>query len=247
MGKEAYVSKALLALSPIVKFVDKKFSVPYYKKEVHGEHYYLWRNKIESGTLLLTNTLGPGSNLINPSDINHLGIYFGAGLKSYLKLMIKNIETTAKLITDVEEYESQMEIHGRLSRYLDDHPNLNDEIRYVIEATGKGVIATDLVSFLTSKDLVVGKKATFCSASEAKQASTLSLYDLGKPYDYAFSHDEKAKYCFEVGADAYEKAVKNKVLKRVEYKIFGIKVYDVFLSASFETEDWETVFDSRKI
>lgn len=236
LEKKSMVSRILLFLSPIVKWIDIKLSVPYHHKKVTGEHYFLWRNAIEAGTVFLTNTLGAGSNLINPSEINHAGIYFGKGLLDYINDVIE----MKKLETDEVSIDLVKRLQGILNSY-----NVRNEINYVLEATGRGVIPTDLVSFLTSKDLVLGKKPTFCSPELALDASRIAVYDLGKEYDYSFSHAEDTKYCFEVCGDAYERIVEGKKLKRIEYKIFGMKVHDVFLSDTFRTGDWETVFDSK--
>ena len=236
--KKSWASRFLLFLSPVVKFIDKKLAIPYSQKLVTGIHYLLWRDSINAGTIFLTNTLGPGSNLINPSDINHLGIYFGRGLRTF---MVSTIEYYSNCY---DEY--AMDLVKRLRHILDIY-NVRDSILYVLEATSHDVIPTDLISFLTSKDLVVGKQATFCSSNLSLDASRVAVYDLGKQYDYSFSHADDTKYCFEVGADAYEKVVEGKKLKRVEYRIFGMKVHEVFLSDTFETDDWETIFDSRDV
>ena len=231
--RKSLASRFLLFIAPLVKFIDIKLSVPYYKKKVHGGHYFLWRDRIDEGTVFLTNTLGPGSNLINPSDINHSAIYFGKGLRTYLETLM-------------EAHKENLELVGRWKKIIKDY-DVRDDIRYVIEAVGQGVVPTDLVSFLTTKDLVIGKKATFCSSDLSMDASRVAVYDLGKKYDYSFSHAEDTKYCFEVCADAFENTVQGKRLKRVEYKIFGFKVHDTFLSDTFQTSDWETVFDSENV
>lgn len=236
-SKEAIVSKVLLLLSPIVKFIDKTFTVPYSHKKVTGMHYLLWRDKIDVGMVFLTNTLGAGSNLINPSEINHAAMYFGFGLRDY----VENLIDINKNKKDAESIDLVRRLRSSLKKY-----NIRNNINYVIEAVGKGVVPTDLVSFLTSKDLAIGVKPNFCSKELSMDASRISVYDLGRPYDYAFSHNNGMKYCFELCADSYEKAVDGKKLKRVVYKLFGFRLYDVFLSDTFQTVDWENVFDSRK-
>lgn len=234
--KNTLVSRFLLFMSPLVKFIDKAFTVPYSHKKVTGMHYLLWRDSIKAGTVFLTNTLGAGSNLINPSEINHAGIYFGFGLLDYINDIIKN--------KSVENDAESADLVKRLQMTLKKH-NVRNDINYVLEAVGQGVIPTDLVSFLTSKDLAVGKKPTFCSEDLAMDASRIAVYDLGKAYDYAFSHNNNMKYCFEVCSDAYEAVVEGKKLKRVVYHMLGMRIYDVFLSDTFQTKDWKTVFDSR--
>jgi len=235
-NKKTWFSRFLLAISPLVRWIDKTFTMPYSHKKVTGRHYILWRDNITAGTIFITNTLGAGSNLINPSEINHSGIYFGFGLLDYINDVIAMKEN--------EKDHASTDLVNRLHKVLKKY-NVRNDVNYVLEAVGQGVIPTDLVSFLTSKDLAVGKKPTFCSSEIAMDASRLAVYDLGKDYDYSFSYRNDTKYCFELCADAYENMVKGKKLKRVEYKIFGFKVHGVFLSETFQTNDWITVFDSR--
>jgi len=103
----------LTCLKPFVIWFGSLYA-PFTRKKVTGKHYYLLRDEIEVGTVLLTVTEGEFSNLINPEKLKHAGTYVG------------NI--------------------------------LGTGVRYVIEAVGKGVVLTDLVTFLTTKDLVVGCK-----------------------------------------------------------------------------------------
>ncbi len=50
---------------------------PFAHKKITGDHYYLWRDYIEPGYVLLSTTYGELSNLINPVDIKHGAMYAG--------------------------------------------------------------------------------------------------------------------------------------------------------------------------
>jgi len=65
----------------------------------------------------------------------------------------------------------------------------------VLEAIGKGVVLTDLVTFLTTKDRVIAFEPGFEFDKEnfASHASKIE----GLEYDYIFTSDNKKFYCFE--------------------------------------------------
>lgn len=184
-------------LKPFVIFIGK-FGLP--KRKITGEHYYNWRDDIKPGTVLLTKTNYELSNLINPTEIKHAGIYVG---------------------------------------------NMGSgKVCYVLEAVGKGVVLTDLVSFLTSKDLVVGCRPKFIRSEDTFNYSlheAARLYN-GKPYDYLFNKDKKAFYCFELAATCLKYVYSELQLNCTEI-IKGKRIYDenTFLDPQF----FEIIFDSR--
>lgn len=189
----------LTMVKPIVVLFSK-IGLP--KRKITGEFYYKHRDQIDVGTVLLTKTNYELSNLINPTDIKHAGIYVG-------------------------------DIKG-------------DGVRYVFEATGKGAVFTDLVSFLTSKDIVVGCKPKFIREVNGFNYmihEAARLYQ-GKPYDYLFNKDGKAFYCFELCAACFKSAYSELQLKCKEV-VKGKRIYDenTFLDKDF----FEVVFDSRKV
>lgn len=121
----------------------------------------------------------------------------------------------------------------------------SDEICYVQEALGSGVVYTDLVSFLTSKDLVVGLKPKFIrevNGFDYMIHEAARLYH-GKPYDYLFNKDGKAFYCFELVAACFKSVYSELQLKCKEI-VKGKRIYDenTFLDPEF----FEIIFDSRK-
>lgn len=80
----------------------------------------------------------------------------------------------------------------------------------VIEALGRGVCITDLVSFCMSKDFIIVRRPLFCNSREAEIAVSYAHTAVGKPYDYLFVFDmgeNKAFYCSEVIWWSYEKAL----------------------------------------
>ena len=229
--KKNKVSRILLFLAPLVRFIDKTFTHKHIHKKIFGGHYFLLRDKIDAGAVLLTQTEGPASNAINPSKINHAGIYFGFGLRTHIEILIESTHDD--------------ELRERLNKIQKDY-KVQDSIAYVIESVGRGSVPTDLVTFMTTKDHIIAVKPNFCSPEKALDASRRAVYDLGLAYDYAFSHQDDMKYCFELCADAYERTVEKK-LKRKSYKVFGIEIHNVFLSDTFTTSDWDEIFDTDKI
>ncbi len=186
-------------LTPFIKFWGK-LHFPFTHKKITGIHYYKWRESIEIGTVFLTKTNGELSNLINPTEIKHAGIYIG------------KIDHT--------------------------------DIRYVAEATGKGAVLTDLVTFLTTKDLVIGCKPTFIRDYDkfkyAIQDAALGFKDI--EYDYMFKIGNKNLYCFELVAECFKC-----VFPYINLKCNNIakakKIYDenTFLDEEF----FEVIIDSR--
>lgn len=74
-----------------------------------------------------------------------------------------------------------------------------DEIKYVLESTADGVILTNLVDFLLSKDVVIitELKAVLKREVTKEQIHKIALKLKGTPYDYLFRPEGKSLYCFE--------------------------------------------------
>ncbi len=72
----------------------------------------------------------------------------------------------------------------------------------VIEAVGAGVIKTDIITFLTSKDFVVGLEPRFKCKRDL--AVTFAKEQEGLEYDYDFKGKNKAFYCAELVWAAYD-------------------------------------------
>lgn len=117
-----------------------------------------------------------------------------------------------------------------------------DEIKYVLEAVGKGVVLTDLVTFLTTKDTVV-----YVEYKEVLPDSFNNLKEfvdivLGAPYDYLFNQDGVAYYCFELCGDFLKEFFPHVKLKSKEViKNKVIYDHDTFL----DTNTIRIIFDLR--
>lgn len=232
-------------ISPAVIWVDKTFTVPFSKKKITGEYYFKHRDKFQKGTIFLTNTYGVGSNLLNPSEINHGGIYFGKGLKTHIFDMIETLEKKAQDHANPNAKKILLNKIDRLHQIILKYHVCND-INYVIEATGEGCRPTDLVTFMTTKDVFIATHPRFTDADGMVCAARNAVNDLGLPYDYGFHPDNSSKYCFEVLADAYEGICLEEEITTHTYSIFGIWKYNVYLSTSFTDEKWKVICDSRK-
>lgn len=190
----------LTLLRPFIVIMGK-IGLP--KRKFTGEDYYRFRNDIQIGDILLTKTNYELSNLFNPTELKHAGIYVGR-------------------------------VFG-------------DEVCYVFESTGQGAILTDLVTFLTRKDIVVccrlRANETFGLHPIAEVLPKTVLRFKGIPYDYLFKDGGKAFYCFELAAECLKTVFPHLALKCREI-LKGKKIYDhdTFL----DKELFKVVFDTRK-
>lgn len=76
----------------------------------------------------------------------------------------------------------------------------------VVEAIGEGVVKTDLIDFLLTKDNVRVMTPIFADLHEMADAAAFAGTLVGRPYDYQFRSNNKAFYCFEVVYAAYREA-----------------------------------------
>jgi hypothetical protein len=223
-------------------WADKRFTIPYTIKKINGDHYYKWRDLVKAGTVFLANTDGVGSNLMNPSPYKHGAIYYGKGLKSAVDNLIDELNTQFENTQDSKIADKI----DRLILFMLKN-EIQDDICYVIEAVGKGVIATNLVKFMTTKDKLLIIEPTFTDEWGMKLAANNAIGDLGLPYDFGFHHDNTSKYCFEVVADAYEATRNDIKIHRKEWHLWGKKIFDAFLGESFLDEQWKIIVDSDKM
>ena len=152
----------LWIVKPMIKTLAK-IHAPFTHKKINGKHYYKLRDELFVGSVLLTNTNGELSNIINPIKIKHAGLYVGDILK--------------------------------------------DGIRYVAEATGKGVVLTDLVTFLTTKDLVIVCNPKFIVTENRRTGIQERVMNyIGRKYDYYFEKSKDKMYCFELCFHALDNA-----------------------------------------
>jgi len=74
-------------------------------------------------------------------------------------------------------------------------------IRYVVEATLSGTKKTDLVSFMLTKDVVIGCRPKFLTDEERALIPTEAKRIIGVPYDFVFDYTESKRfYCYEAVA-----------------------------------------------
>jgi len=124
---------------------------------------------------------------------------------------------------------------------------LNDDgIYYVLESVGKGSILTDLVTFLTTKDVVVICKPKFIrNESDFKyHVKEQSKRLVGIPYDYLFRKGGKAYYCFELVAAVFQTYQTEIALKCKEI-VKGKRIFDE--NTFLEKEMFEVIIDTRDI
>ena len=187
----------LTLLRPFI-VVFGKIGLP--KRKVTGVEYFKFRDKINVGTVLLTKTNFELSNLINPTELKHAGIYVG------------NI--------------------------------FGDEVKYVFESVGEGAILTDLVTFMLTKDIVVGceLKGNIPQKTSEVLPKTVLRFK-GIKYDYLFKDGGKAFYCFENAAECLKDVYPHLNLKCREI-LKGKKIYDH--NTFLDPELFNVVFDTRK-
>lgn len=112
----------------------------------------------------------------------------------------------------------------------------------VVEAVGRGVVETDLISFLTSKDRVLLLYPTFATDDEMQRAANFAFAAIGTPYDYYFTPGAKAFYCSELCQHGYEVALGREVTftKRETLGVRTVLPQD-YVNAK---EKWRVVWDS---
>lgn len=171
---------------------------------------------------------------------------------------------THKRVTGVEYYQIRDSIsigtvlltstHGELSNLINPEKikhagiyvgDLGDGIRYVIEALGRGVVKTDLVTFLTTKDVVVGCRPRYLTNEDRALLPSEARKVLGVPYDYLFNKSSRALYCFEAAAYIL-KMVRPEIRLKCKTILKGKEIfsYETFLN---DTENFNVVFDTRTV
>ena len=114
-------------------------------------------------------------------------------------------------------------------------------IKYVIEATGKGINRADLVTHLLRKDEVVVLRPNF-KIDKGKLLKWAIMRE-GLGYDYEFEAGDDEYYCFEFVAEAYRAASS---IQLSQGSSMGYKYYD---SSSFLESDglFNIIIDSRSM
>lgn len=80
---DAFYKWLLNLVKPIVIWWGH-LHLPFTRKKITGDHYYMWRDDIFEGYALLSTTDGEFSNIINPSALSHGALYVGGDKIKYV-------------------------------------------------------------------------------------------------------------------------------------------------------------------
>jgi hypothetical protein len=114
---------------------------------------------------------------------------------------------------------------------------------WVVEAIGEGVVYTDLVTWMTTKDAVRVCRPLFASYAQREAAALWARSFVGRRYDYSFASGNDAFYCFELTYAIYQKAMGDESPWTLR-KTWGV---DTVVGDDFDaaTDKWGFPFDSR--
>lgn len=122
-----------------------------------------------------------------------------------------------------------------------------DVNEFVMEAEGPGVVRTDLVSFLLSKDYVVIRRPRL-TEDQRILAAQYATAQRGLPYDYNFKFSmsgQKAFYCSELVWWSYAQAC---ALAKVECPFVPVDqlgVATITPDDIYTSNNFNTIYDSR--
>lgn len=116
---------------------------------------------------------------------------------------------------------------------------------YVVEAKTTGVVNTNLLDFMISKDRVVVLHPVFTDDDGMKLASLVCASMIGLPYDFYFDPDNKAFYCSELIEFGYRKF--DTWTKRESMGTMTVLPSDFINSAKSKTPKWSIVWDSKNV
>lgn len=127
-----------------------------------------------------------------------------------------------------------------------------DEI--VTEAEGVGVLRTDLISFMTTKDAILALKPILPAELEKpvmKRAAEIALTLYGDAYDYGFEDwtaDQKEFFCSKVPWYSYDMACNERGLPSLFNPKMSLGVRTVTpQDIAEDTENFRVVWDSRQL
>jgi hypothetical protein len=117
-------------------------------------------------------------------------------------------------------------------------------IKYVVEAVGKGVVQTDLVTFLTTKDEVVILDPLGGLDAMRYKIAACTKTQIGKAYDFLFSFATQNKYyCAELIYNCIMEADPSANLNKTTVYGQDFVRPDDFLN---DANNWKVVYDSRE-
>lgn len=114
----------------------------------------------------------------------------------------------------------------------------------VVEAVGRGVVLTDIITFMMKKDYVSINESIFADETTAQKAASWASTKVGLPYDYHFMGGNNAFYCAELVYAAFNEAMNGKS-PFVPREIMGVNTVtpDDIIKA---TSKWKCVWTNRK-
>lgn len=117
------------------------------------------------------------------------------------------------------------------------------DMAYVIEAVGKGVVVTDLIDAIMSRDAVVVSRPRFATPEQSLAAAAWAKEQLGKEYDLFFNPKNDAFYCSELIWLAYQNTMgETPFTLRQTLGVNTVTPEDIVNA----TTKWEIVYDSRE-
>jgi len=143
--------------------------------------------------------------------------------------------------------------HGQISNLLNpaewSHAAIycglqKNSVGYVLEAVGRGVVKTDIITHILSKDEIAVIKAKQLSKyKRAKiRSEAIDLYE-GTDYDFLFLPGAKALYCYELCVEILRQYCPALDMK-MEDKFLGHEYYG-YKTFINNTDDFELVFNTR--
>lgn len=117
---------------------------------------------------------------------------------------------------------------------------------FIVEAIGRGVVESDLIDFMLTKDEVVVMRPRMCPEL-GPEAAEIAWSLVGAPYDYAFVGGNQAFYCSEAVWYAWDHAFYRRKAKwdferRYRFGELTVVPQD-FYNATMKLD---CVYDSRK-
>lgn len=115
---------------------------------------------------------------------------------------------------------------------------------FVAEAIGEGVVLTDIVTFMTTKDAIAICAPLFASDAEMTTAAAWAREQRGKKYDFEFTSGNDAFYCFELTYAAYHVALGGASPWELRSETMGVPTV---LGDDIERarDKWRIAFDTR--
>jgi uncharacterized protein YycO len=112
----------------------------------------------------------------------------------------------------------------------------------VIEAIGRGVVKTDLIDAILSRDAAIVCRPKFATAEQSATASDWAKQQIGKSYDLFFNPNNDAFYCSELIWLAYQNTMgETPFTLKLTLGVPTVTPEDIVNA----TKKWEIIYDSR--